>query len=100
MICETFKVGLLPYRQEIYHDGSPLKLYEYLRYCKPVLTSIDYELTDERFIVNYRKKEVTDETLIRVIQLSGNKDIAELLSDDDYFSKPLREIVVSLIGGG
>ena len=100
MICETFKVGLLPYRQEIYHDGSPLKLYEYLRYCKPVLTSIDYELTDERFIVNYRKKEVTDETLIQVIQLSGNKGIAELLSDDDYFSKPLREIVVSLIGGG
>ena len=96
-ICETFKVGLLPYRQEVSHDGSPLKLYEYLRYRKPVLTSIDYELTDDRYIINYRKKEVTDEVLTETIQLSGNKGIANLLSDDDYFSKPLGEIVVSMI---
>ena len=97
-ICETFKVGLLPYRQEISHDGSPLKLYEYLRYCKPVLTSIDYELTDEKYIVNYRKRTLTDDALKQIIGLSGSEDVAHLLSDDDYFGKPLREIVSSLIG--
>ena len=97
-ICETFKVGLLPYRQEVSHDGSPLKLYEYLRYRKPVLTSIDYELMDEKYIVNYRNRALTDESLEQMIRLSGNEDVAHLLSDDDYFGKPLREIVSSLIG--
>ena len=97
-ICETFKVGLLPYRQEVSHDGSPLKLYEYLRYRKPVLTSIDYELTDEKYIVNYRNRALTDDALEQMIRLSGNEDVAHLLSDDDYFGKPLREIVSSLIG--
>jgi hypothetical protein len=97
-ICETFKVGLLPYRQEVSHDGSPLKLYEYLRYRKPVLTSIDYELTDEKYIVNYRNGALTDDALEQMIRLSGNEDVAHLLSDDDYFGKPLREIVSSLIG--
>ena len=32
------------------------------------------------------------ETLTQIIQLSGNEGIASLLSDDDYFSKPLEEI--------
>jgi hypothetical protein len=96
-ICKTFKVGLLPYRQEISHDGSPLKLYEYLRYCKPVLTSIDYELTDQRYITNYRKVEVTNAALIQMINLSGEEGIAHLLTDDDYFRKPLREIVSAVI---
>ena len=95
--AERLKVGLLPYRQEISHDGSPLKLYEYLRYCKPVLTSIDYELTDQRYIINYRKVDVTDAALTRLINLSGEEGIALLLSDDDFFGKPLKEIVVTMI---
>ena len=96
-ICETFKVGLLPYRHEISHDGSPLKLYEYLRYCKPVLTSIDYELTDQRYIINYRKVAVTNAALTDMINLSGDEGIAHLITDDDYFGKPLREIVTAVI---
>ena len=96
-ICETFKVGLLPYRQEKSHDGSPLKLYEYLRYCRPVLTSIDYELTNEKYIINYRNSELNEKTLSQLIQYSGNADIASLLSDEDYFKKPLREIITMVI---
>ena len=96
-ICETFKVGLLPYRQEKSHDGSPLKLYEYLRYCKPVLTSIDYELTDEQYIINYRNSELGENTLSQLIQLSGNEEIAGLLSEEDYFKKPLKEIIAIIM---
>ena len=96
-ICETFKVGLLPYRQEKSHDGSPLKLYEYLRYCRPVLTSIDYELTNEKYIINYRNSELNEDTLSQLIQYSGNEDIAGLLSEEDYFKKPLKEIISKVI---
>jgi hypothetical protein len=96
-ICGTFKVGLLPYRQEKSHDGSPLKLYEYLRYCRPVLTSIDYELTNEKYIINYRNSELNEDTLSQLIQYSGNEDIAGLLSEEDYFKKPLKEIISTVI---
>lgn len=96
-ICGTFKVGLLPYRQEKSHDGSPLKLYEYLRYCRPVLTSIDYELTNEKYIINYRNSELNEDTLSQLIQYSGNEDIAGLLSEEDYFKKPLKEIISKVI---
>jgi hypothetical protein len=96
-ICDTFKVGLLPYRQEKSHDGSPLKLYEYLRYCRPVLTSIDYELINEKYIINYRNSELNEDTLSQLIEFSGNEEIAGLLSEEDYFKKPLKEIITMVM---
>ena len=97
VICKTFKVGLLPYLKEKSHDGSPLKLYEYLRYLRPVLTSIDYELTSDKYIINYRNSNLDDKTLSRIIELSGDLEIAELLSEEDFFKKAIAEIIDSIV---
>ena len=97
VICKTFKVGLLPYLKEKSHDGSPLKLYEYLRYLRPVLTSIDYELTSDKYIINYRNSNLDDKTLSQIIELSGDIEIAELLSEQDFFKKAIAEIIDSIV---
>jgi hypothetical protein len=96
-ICNTFKVGLLPYRQEKSHDGSPLKLYEYLRHSRPVLTSIDYELTNDKYIVNYRASNLDEDTLSEIIKLSGEREIADLLSEENYLKSALSEIIHSIL---
>ena len=49
-IMSSFKIGLLPYRQDKSHDGSPIKLYDYLDYGKPVVTTMHFEI-DNRFIL-------------------------------------------------
>ncbi|MCH4880457.1 glycosyltransferase [Pseudomonas sp. TMW22090] len=55
-LASQFEVGIIPYRKDKSHDGSPLKLYEYMWFGKPVLTSIDYEYS-ANFIINYNKLE-------------------------------------------
>ncbi len=50
-IMEKFKFGIIPYKEEKSHDGSPLKLYQYLFYNKPVLSSMDFE--DEAMKCNH-----------------------------------------------
>ncbi|MCD6393398.1 MAG: hypothetical protein J7M40_07815 [Planctomycetes bacterium] len=49
-IMSSFKAGLLPYRQDKSHDGSPIKLYDYLDYGKPVVSTMRFEI-DNRFII-------------------------------------------------
>jgi len=49
-IMTSFKIGLLPYLQNKSHDGSPIKLYDYLDYGKPVVTTMRFEL-DNQFIL-------------------------------------------------
>lgn len=46
-LIHTFKVGLIPYREDRSHDGSPLKLYEYLDCNRACVTCMDYEVTNE-----------------------------------------------------
>lgn len=46
-VCSTFKVGLIPYLKSKLHDESPLKLYQYLSRGRPVLCSVQYEVTSE-----------------------------------------------------
>lgn len=92
-ICETFCVGLLPYLKEKSHDGSPLKLYEYLRYRRPVVTSIDYEVINSDFIFNYKENGFEAEALERLIGLAGSEALDNLLQKDDYFEAPLMRII-------
>lgn len=51
-ISRKFKVGLIPYLKHKLHDESPLKLYQYLSWGKPVLSSVAYEVSN-RFIEVY-----------------------------------------------
>ena len=41
-VMERFSIGVIPYRKDRSHDGSPIKLYQFLAYGKPVLTSQRY----------------------------------------------------------
>lgn len=43
-ISRKFRVGLIPYLKRKLHDESPLKLYQYLNWGKPVLASVSYEV--------------------------------------------------------
>lgn len=43
-IMKNFKVGVIPYNVNLSHDESPLKLYQYMLYGKPIFSSIHYEV--------------------------------------------------------
>lgn len=45
-ILSTFAIGLIPYRPELSHDESPIKLYAYLDSGRPVLSLQDYEVNN------------------------------------------------------
>lgn len=92
---KTFQVGLIPYLESRSHDGSPLKLYEYLHYGKPVLTSIDYEITGSA-IVNYNKRNL-DETLLYLTSILKNptskQEIISMLRREDYLENKIEQVV-------
>lgn len=94
-IMKTFQVGLIPYLESRSHDGSPLKLYEYLHYGKPVLTSIDYEITGSA-IVNYNKRNL-DETLLYLTSILKNptskQEIMSMLRREDYLEYKIEQVV-------
>lgn len=84
-IMRTFKVGLIPYLREKLHDESPLKLYQYLRYGHPVLSSVQYEMYGP-YIKCY-----SDMSILDVFAESDS-----LLRDFD--SRKFRETIASSIG--
>lgn len=80
-----FKVGLLPYLLEKEHDGSPLKMYEYLKFNRPCLTSIDYEV-DSRYVVNYKKSNDLDASLALLLGYSCNSEISKSIEENMFLS--------------
>jgi hypothetical protein len=50
-ILSSFRIGLIPYKRDLLHDESPLKLYQYLCASKCVLSSSDFNFYHERFFV-------------------------------------------------
>lgn len=79
----TFKIGLLPYLAEKSHDGSPLKMYEYLKNDKPCLTSIDYEFSC-KYVVNYNTADNLTEDIKQLLEFSGNNNIHQVLHADTF----------------
>jgi len=78
-LASKFEIGIIPYRQEKSHDGSPLKLYEYMWFGKPTLTSIDYEYSAD-FIINYNKHSIQD--LISILKsLQASPATAQRIKD-------------------
>jgi len=96
-ICQSFKVGLLPYLAEKSHDGSPLKLYEYMKYDIPCLTSIDYEIIDSRFIRNYNTSQKLQDDIKDMYAVSGNKLISDTIQDDWKLDVSLQNVLDQLI---
>lgn len=83
IIMKSFDIGLLPYLKEKSHDGSPLKLYEYFKFDKPCITSIDYEYTNE-YVVNYNSVDNINLEIKRLKENVGNCLISSSLSDELY----------------
>jgi len=96
-ICKQFKVGLLPYLAEKSHDGSPLKLYEYMKYNIPCLTSIDYEITEESFIRNYNKSNNLSVDISDMLAISGDTIISKAIKEDWKLSVNLQNAVTKLL---
>ena len=53
-ILKRFKVGLIPYKLELLHDESPLKLFQYFASNKYVLTSYGFEMK-HKCLINYEE---------------------------------------------
>lgn len=94
-ICKTFRVGLLPYRIEKSHDGSPLKLYEYLRYGRPCLTSMDFEIMNEN-IVNYNNCIDIDKK-IGILFQKKKADVIATIKNEWYLNYHLNIIINNII---
>lgn len=97
-IMKTFKIGLLPYLLERSHDGSPLKMYEYLKYNKPCLTTISYEF-EGVFVVNVHKVSNLDIEIKRLMNFSDHEVVSKSLPTEAYLKnklKPIVEIVLNI----
>lgn len=96
-ICKQFKVGLLPYLAEKSHDGSPLKLYEYMKYNIPCLTSIDYEISDTNFIRNYNKSNNLKSDIVDMLDVSGSDKISKTIKEDWKLDTSLQRVIEKLL---
>ncbi len=98
---KTFKVGIIPYNIDMLHDESPLKLYQYLKYGHPVMTSTDFEIVDD-CIVNYNKlpEEEFNKTSASFFEFYLQSDfrnrIASLIKREHYWDIKLNGILADL----
>lgn len=83
ILIHTFKIGMLPYLLEKSHDGSPLKMYEYLKYNRPCITSIDYEFKCD-YVINYNKEDGIDADLKFLFDVSGEHLISQSLPTECF----------------
>lgn len=89
----TFKIGLIPYKKEKSHDESPLKIYEYLKYNKPCLTSITYEV-DSHFVVNYNEiGDKLDKTISDFLNISGKTDINLSIKEEWWLENKIETVL-------
>jgi hypothetical protein len=96
-IMKTFRVGLLPYRFDKSHDGSPLKLYEYLNYGKPVISSTDYEIQSE-FIHVFRDLQGLNQFLEKYLFVDRKvaKKIQSTLAAKDFWDSKISSLLDQL----
>lgn len=95
-ICRTFKVGLLPYLTEKSHDGSPLKLYEYMKYNIPCLTSMDYEISNVFYIRNYRQTKNLHQDISYLMGLFGDSRISESIKENLTLKYCIRNVIETI----
>lgn len=104
-IMSSYKIGLLPYLSSRSHDGSPIKLYSYLDYGKPVITTMKFELNNEFIIdagslslVNTKKRA---ESLLQEIVNDPKelrKSIRETVDEKHLWDNKVDEIIGRLLG--
>ncbi len=95
-LISTFKIGLLPYLIEKSHDGSPLKLYEYLKNNTPCITSMNYEYSSN-FVINYNESIELASDIDFLMGVSGDVSISNLIPDNAFLSVRLNNTIQRLI---
>lgn len=98
-IVNSFGVGLIPYLPALEHDGSPLKLYEYLRFNRPVLTSVDYEFSSP-YVKNYKRGDDVEALANEMLGMAGDPEISSSIGSEFRLSVCVRtavEMACSLI---
>lgn len=96
-IFSNFKVGLIPYLQRFSHDESPLKLYEYIKYGKPCLTSTDYEIVNNPYVVNYRKSQCLYIDIERLLAASGDSSVSACIHEDLRLESAIEKVIMSIL---
>jgi|TARA_B110000902_G_scaffold261487_1_gene336358 hypothetical protein len=76
MLLSTFRIGLIPYKNELLHDESPLKLYQYLSAFKLVLSSFDFDFKHDMFYV-YDANDFESKVSSVMLDLDENKTLSE-----------------------
>lgn len=100
-VCNSFKVGLIPYLKNKLHDESPLKLYQYLRRGKPVLSSVTYEVNNDFVCVydHYSDDELyscCSNLVAQSISPETQKSIARSISRESYWDHKIAAFLSSL----
>jgi hypothetical protein len=88
-IVSTFRVGLIPYLPTMEHDGSPLKMYEYMKLNRPVLTSIDYGF-DSPYLKNYTRTTDLRQLAEHMLGMWGAREISLSIKEDCHLSRGVR----------
>lgn len=59
-IMKLFEIGLIPYRESKSHDGSPIKLYQYFNFGRPVISNQFYEddLINSQYACTVKSDEI------------------------------------------
>lgn len=93
-IMDRFSVGLLPYRENLTHDESPLKLYEYFKHGKPCLASLDYEVAS-KYYLNYNScDEVQLKDIIsRFFEISGSDTVKKEIDSSWFLENRISEFL-------
>ncbi|NUA29699.1 hypothetical protein [Cupriavidus basilensis] len=102
LLMGSFKVGLIPYIREKLHDESPLKLYQYLAFDRPVLSSAQFEIKSE-YVYVYEggadsEIEGACEALIEMYNLNGSKgQISKVINDTDFWEYKINSLLDRII---
>ncbi|HHG3265197.1 TPA: hypothetical protein ACPVX8_002914 [Vibrio parahaemolyticus] len=97
-IISKFRVGLIPYLKDRLHDESPLKMYEYFKYLKPCVASINFEINSD-YYYNYNDFTLDnmEDMLSEAIEKSGDISIRKEIKEDWYLSVKVKN-TLSLMG--
>ncbi|MDL2192666.1 hypothetical protein QQF40_14880 [Cobetia sp. LC6] len=96
-IMNTFRVGLVPYILQKSHDESPLKIYEYLKNNKPCLSSLDFEFSDNKYVVNYNSNNFDYTRINCLLSKSGSPEIFSSLDKEHFLKSSLIKIVNEIL---
>lgn len=98
-IMKTFKIGIIPYKLEKDYDSSPLKLYQYLYYGKPVVSSMGFEdraMKCKYVLVSEDLKEI-ENFIDRVKKPDNCKEVKKCFDKSFLWSYKVKEILDELL---